>query len=81
MVFGRSPAALGPETRSDGSGSKHGAERTQSEPRKPSIRAFRDGPDPQVKIVNVSLSEGKFRRWCLAGAYPEPSHSRLMSTS
>jgi hypothetical protein len=29
LVFGRFPAELGPETRSNGSGSKNGAERTQ----------------------------------------------------
>ncbi len=37
LVFGRFPAELGPETRSNGSGSKHG-----SEPRKPILRTFRD---------------------------------------
>ncbi len=30
VVFGRFPAELGPETRSNGSGSKNGAERTQN---------------------------------------------------
>ncbi len=30
FVFGRFPAELGPETRSNGSGSKNGAERTQN---------------------------------------------------
>ncbi len=30
MVFGRFPAELGPETRSNGSGLKNGAERTQN---------------------------------------------------
>ncbi len=30
LVFGRFPAELGPETRSNGSGSKNGAERTQN---------------------------------------------------
>jgi hypothetical protein len=30
LAFGRSPAELGAETRSNGSGSKNGAERTQN---------------------------------------------------
>ncbi len=30
LVFGRFPAELGPETRSNGPGSKNGAERTQN---------------------------------------------------
>ncbi len=30
LVFGRFPVELGPETRSNGSGSKNGAERTQN---------------------------------------------------
>ena len=35
------PAELGPETRCNGSGSNNGAERTQNEPRRPSIRPVR----------------------------------------
>ncbi len=37
LVFGRFPAELGPETRSSGSGSKNGEERTQNEPRRPAV--------------------------------------------
>ncbi len=42
LVFGRFSAELGPETRSNGSGSKNGAERTQNKPQRPIIRPFRD---------------------------------------
>ncbi len=42
LVFGRFPAELGPKTRSNGSGSKNGAECTQNEPRRPIIKPFRD---------------------------------------
>jgi hypothetical protein len=42
LVFGRFPVKLGPETRSNGSGSKHGVERTQIWPRRPIIRPVRD---------------------------------------
>ena len=62
LVFGRLPAELGPEARSNGSGSENGAERTQNWPRRPLLRPFRDHvevPDPQLKIENVSLSEAE----------------------
>ncbi len=42
LVFGRFPAELGPETRSNGSGSKNNAERTENQPRKPIRMPFRD---------------------------------------
>ncbi len=42
LVFGRFPAELGPETRSNESGSKNGAERTQNLPRRPILRPVRD---------------------------------------
>ena len=44
FIFGfcRFPAELGPETRSNGSGSKDGAERNENQPRRPSLRPFRD---------------------------------------
>ena len=50
--FGRFPAELGPETRSTGSGSKNGAERTQNQPRRPILRPFRDHflVRPTIKI-------------------------------
>ncbi len=35
LVLGRFPAELGPETRSNGSGLKNGAKRTQNQPRRP----------------------------------------------
>ncbi len=34
LIFGRFPAELGPETRSNGPGSKNGAERTQNSTRR-----------------------------------------------
>jgi hypothetical protein len=60
LVFGRFPAELGPETRSNGSGSKNVAERTQNWPRRPILRPFRDHflVRTQLKIKNVSFSEG-----------------------
>ena len=70
MVFGWFPAELGPETRSNGSGSKNGAERTQNQPRRPILRPFRDHLcwyGPTTKIKNVSLSEGKIRGGRLKG--------------
>ncbi len=42
LVFGWVPAELGPETRSNGWGSKNDAERTQNQPRRPILRPFRD---------------------------------------
>ena len=42
LVFGRFPAELGPETRSNGSGSKNGAERSHNQPKRPIMRPFRD---------------------------------------
>ena len=42
LGFGRFPAELGPETRSKGSGSKNGAERTQNQPRGLIRMSFRD---------------------------------------
>ncbi len=42
LVFDRFPAELGPETPSNVSGSKNGAERTQNQPRRPMLRPFRD---------------------------------------
>ncbi len=42
LVFGRFPAELGPETRSNGSGLKNGADRTQHWARRPILRPFRD---------------------------------------
>ncbi len=41
LVFGRFPAELGPDTRSNGPGSKYGAERAQNKPRRQIIRQFR----------------------------------------
>ncbi len=58
LVFGLFPAALGPETRSKRSGSKNGAERTQSYPRRPILKPFREhvlvrthNPEPETVAV------------------------------
>ena len=41
-ILGKFPTELGPETHSNGSGSRNGAEHIQTQPRKPIIRPFRD---------------------------------------
>ncbi len=61
LGFGRVPAELGPETRSNGSGSTNGPERTQHQHRRLILRPFRDqasGPE----IVDF---------WSLDGLLPQ----------
>jgi hypothetical protein len=51
LVFGQLPAELGPETRSNGSGSKNGADTTQNYPQGPIPRPFRENwSGPIIKI-------------------------------
>jgi hypothetical protein len=60
LVFGTFLAELGPESRSYGSGSNNGAERTQNQPRGQIPRPSRDHVLVRshiTKIKNVSLSE------------------------